>query len=154
MNTKDQKAMRRSGGNIDQSRALNDQISAMQRLLNCLEDEYQALQTRDVKGLESITEQKNACLVTAAARTKQLDLGSHRNVNGSAEIRAQREELDTLTKTCRDLNDANGALIRRQKMRIDSTLNILRGTENQASSYGPSGESTQANPSRTLLGLV
>lgn len=140
---------------IEIDAAIDRQIDAMNELRDCLEAEHRALQIRDAEVLVSASEQKDASLIKAAKLGKTLaSLLDAETDDISPASRAGREQLDTLTRTCRDLNDANGSLIRRQKMRVETTLHILRGTQEQPAGYDPSGKTTRTGSSRILLGSV
>ncbi len=145
-----------NGATISLSDTLDRQIAAMETLRACLEDEHRALQNRDPEYLLSVTERKTACL-TDAGRLNRLcqELESHdtiqaQSVSDSA-VNQQREQLDTLTRLCRDLNTANGSLIRRQKTRVEKTLQIMRGEPERPDVYGPSGTAAGRSSARRVL---
>ncbi|MDH3977205.1 MAG: flagellar protein FlgN [Gammaproteobacteria bacterium] len=134
--------------------SLEQQATAMEELRACLEEEYRALQMRDPEQILTITEQKHAC-ISEATRTEQRcrELGVD-DCNERAIVK-KRSNIDTLIRTCRDLNDANGALIRKQKSRVEGTLRILRGEpEETANTYGPRGTNAAATLSRKFLASV
>ena len=141
------------------SDGLDKQIAAMESLRACLEDEHRVLQSRDPEELLSVAERKSACL-GEARRINRLyqeietrETTGSRNTTGPEVIR-RHEKLDTLTRMCRDLNNANGSLIRRQKTRVEKTLHILRGEPERNDVYGPSGATTHRSPSRRVLASI
>lgn len=133
---------------------LTRQIDAMKALRTCLDEEHRALQLRDPEQLIVAIERKNDC-IGEAKRIEEAcrELDPADSIRHRA-IRKKRDQLDTLARTCRDLNEANGSLIRRQRTRVQATLQILRGNPEQSSVYGPSGETDNAGATRTLRGSV
>jgi len=141
------------------SAGLDSQIAAMETLRQCLEDEHRALQVRDPEQLLSIAERKSICLNEAARIDRQhreLEAGGATQTPIAADkpCRKQREQLDTLTRVCRDLNVANGSLISRQKTRIEKTLQIMRGEPDRSDVYGPSGATPGRGLARRLLASI
>ncbi len=136
------------------ARGLDQQITAMESLRTCLEEEHKALNSRDPEHLLSIAERKQACLSGAAQINRQcLELESHTSAVPSQAIDKQRDQLDTLTRVCRDLNNVNGTLIKRQKTRVNKALQIMLGEPEQAHLYDPSGN-TRQNPTRRILASI
>lgn len=127
------------------------QIDAMKALRTCLDEEHRALQLRDPEQLLTVIERKNDC-ITEANRIEEVcrELDPADTIRDRA-IRKKRDQVDTLARTCRDLNEANGSLIRRQRMRVETTLQILRGDPDQSGVYGPSGASDSTGTSKKLL---
>jgi len=138
---------------------LDQQIAAMEAVLSCLTIERDALQSRDIDQLVNITEQKNAAL-SAANRIDQ----QRRNLTGPAENDGQdgidsetaqrRQKLGGIVEACRELNDANGLMIRWQSRRVDNTLRLLRGDFGEEAVYGSKGEPGRRNINQTLLTSV
>lgn len=135
---------------------LEQQIATLETLRECLEDEHRALQVRDPEQLLSIAGRKAACLTEAGRihqkRSEPRSGNAMRaTITSSDTGKKQRERLDTLTRVCRDLNVANGSLISRQKVRIEKTLQIMRGEPERSHLYGPTGTTTNRNSARRLL---
>ncbi len=135
---------------------LENQITALENLHTCLEDEHRALQSRDPEMLLAVTERKMACLGEAnrIARQQRETESAETSIVIDRDIDRRREHLDTLTRTCRELNDANGALIRRQRVRVETTLRILRGDPAQTDVYSPTGQQSQNGPARRILASI
>lgn len=141
------------------SDGLDRQITAMEALRTCLEEEHRALQLRDPEQLLSVTQHKAKCLEDSsqtgqllqdleARIARQIPNASSRAISG------RKEQLDTLMRTCRELNNVNGSLIRRQKTRVDKTLQIMRGEPEHTDVYGPSGATTGRNTAHRLLASI
>ena len=141
------------------SNGLDRQISAMETLRACLEEEHRALQSRDAEQLLSIAARKNACLSDAGKisrlcqelETREAAQMPTASDEADSHHSRRREQLDTLTRTCRDLNNVNGSLIRRQKIRVEKTLQIMRGEPERAEVYGPSGATAGHHAARRIL---
>lgn len=135
---------------------LDSQIVAMENLRSCLEEENRALQSRDPELLLAVTERKTACLGEAdrIARLHRSAEPADTSTRNSRNVARRREQLDTLTRTCRDLNNANGALIRRQRVRVETTLRILRGDPGRTDVYGATGQQSQDTPTRRILASI
>ncbi len=134
---------------------LGRQIKAMEDLCACLEDEHQALQSRDPEQLLSVTERKTACLGNAGRISRICqELEAHTAIVSGDIVSRQRDQLDTLTRLCRDLNNANGSLIRRQKNRVEKTLQIIRGEPERPGIYGPSGNTANQYSARRILASI
>jgi flagellar biosynthesis/type III secretory pathway chaperone len=138
------------------SDGLDRQIATMETLRTCLEEEHQALQSRDPEQLLSVTERKTACLSDAGKISRlcqelEANEAAQTPTTSGRAISRQRDQLDTLTRMCRDLNIANGSLIRRQKTRVEKTLQIMRGEPEHADVYGPSGVAASRNSTRRIL---
>ena len=140
------------------SAGLDQQISCMETLRLCLEDEHRALQSRDPERLLSIAELKATYLSEAGRIHRQCNELEAREVattsTSSSQHVRRREQLDTLTRMCRDLNTVNGSLIRRQRNRVEKTLQIMRGEPERAQVYGPSGATAEHNSARRILASI
>ncbi len=139
------------------SDGLNQQITVMEALRGCLEDEHRALQSRDPEQLLSVTELKTNYLDAAGRinrRCSELEAQTTPAAANDPEIGRRRDQLDTLTRLCRDLNNVNGSLIRKQKHRVEKTLQIMRGEPDRPGVYGPSGTSPDRSATRRVLASI
>jgi len=144
---------------ISLSDGLDLQIGAMEALRALLEEEHRALQSRDPEQLLAVTRRKTACIGKAAQiNLKRRELEAREAMQTpsarAGAVNRQRERLDTLTRLCRDLNHVNGTLIRRQKIRVEKTLQIMRGEPDQPRLYGPSGNTADGNSTRRILASI
>lgn len=140
-------------------RLLDRQLQALDQVLELLGDEHDALLGRDVARLELVTGSK----AEALARADELErrrlalaptLSDMERYAQDPEISGRWDRLLDLTRQCRERNDANGRLIRRQQARVESALGLLRG-ENASGDrdlYGPDGG--QRRGGRTPLASV
>jgi len=128
-------------------RLLDRQLEALARVLELLGDEQQALLSRDASSLELVTASKSQAL----ARSDELEqqrrslapsLSDMERLAADESIARLWEKLLEMTRQCREQNDANGRLIRRQQQRVESALGLLCGkpTTENADLYGPDGE--------------
>lgn len=140
-------------------RLLDRQLEALSRVLELLGDEHDALLERDAAGLELVTASK----ADALARADELERHRRELAPTLAEmerfaqdpaIAGRWERLLDLTRQCRERNDANGRLIRRQQARVENALGLLRGdaAKGEPDLYGPDGE--QRRSSRSPLASV
>jgi len=141
------------------SDGLDRQIGAMEALRALLEEEYRALQSRDPEQLLAVTRRKTDCIGKAAQiglKCRELEAreATLTSTDRTGAVCRQRERLDTLTRLCRDLNHVNGTLIRRQKIRVEKTLQIMRGEPDQPRLYGPSGNTADGTSTRRILASI
>ena len=141
------------------SDGLDQQTAAMETLRACLEEEHLALQTRDPEQLLTVAERKKTCLANAAQislRYQELETMAAANSPATSDqaLDQRREQLDTLTRLCRDLNNVNGSLINRQWNRVDKTLQIMCGGTERSSVYDPSGNKPRQNSARRILASI
>ena len=110
------------------------------RMLDALEAERAALRSRDAEALLTAVRRKGDALDRATHASDHVGAADPAGTPG--------ESLRALAARCRELNDANGALIRGQRRRIDGALRVLVGnTGNAAEVYGRDG-GTQFMPAR------
>jgi len=134
---------------------LEQQIPAMEAVRDCLKEERRALAERDSAALEQAAGRK-AELIGAAGQLekKRLQIAPDREsmdrLSVTPGIRDRWHLLLQLTRECRQLNDANGMLIRAQQRRVETTLDIVRGTPSATAVYGPDGERHPAGRQKTL----
>jgi flagella synthesis protein FlgN len=133
-------------------RLLDRQLEALGRVLEMLGDEHEALLGRDAAALELVTGSKADALARAddlERRRRELapTLSDMERFAQDPGIGGRWERLLELTRQCRDRNDANGRLIRRQQARVESALGLLRGdsTSGDRDLYGPDGEQRRGN---------
>jgi flagellar biosynthesis protein FlgN len=135
---------------------LEEETRELRAFLQLLENERDALMQRDADPLVSIADEKNR----ASARLQALGLrrmqwlanqgldGRPESVNGWLTRSSNNEnKADTwrhffeLARRARDLNHANGALIRSRMQYGQQALAVLLAASNQATFYGPDGQS-------------
>jgi flagellar biosynthesis/type III secretory pathway chaperone len=125
------------------------EIAALGAVEAALRDERQALEARDAAALLAATERKAAALAAVA----ELTAGREPPAAGPADASGtpRHAALRLLARRCRELNDANGALIRAQRQRVEGLLALLTGgTATAPATYQADG--TRASARRALRG--
>lgn len=109
---------------------LDREAVALAAVFAALEDEQQALHDRDAAALLDAANRKGEAIGVAARleqeRRSLLDEGFLGERSGPG-IDSRFRRLRELAARCRDLNDANGALIRGQRRRVEVSLRLIRG---------------------------
>ncbi|WP_375739222.1 flagella synthesis protein FlgN [Pseudomonas boanensis] len=142
----------------------NQDIDHAKRLLELMDEEFQALGERDLTRLESLIAEKqpllaqldqhgrqrsqllvNLRLSTDRAGLEQLANASPRG----AELLARSDELGQLLEHCQSANQRNGRLIRANQTSVGSMLGILRGGETP-SLYDSRGTTARIGHQRPL----
>ncbi|WP_439889046.1 flagella synthesis protein FlgN [Pseudomonas sp. MBLB4123] len=142
---------------------INDDIGTAKRLLELIDDEFQALGERDLPRLQSILADKQPLLALldrhgksrsqlllslqlSADRAGLQALAEHSELG--AELLARGDELNTLLERCQTANLRNGRLIRSSQASTNSMLGILRGgeTPNVYDSRGSTARIGQQRP--------
>jgi flagellar biosynthesis/type III secretory pathway chaperone len=98
------------------------EIAALGAVEAALRDERQALEARDATALLAATDRKAAALAAAAELT-----AGRQSLATDAAGTPRFAALRALARRCRELNDANGALIRAQRQRVEGLLALLTG---------------------------
>jgi flagella synthesis protein FlgN len=138
------------------SELIDRQIEAMRTLHACLQAERQALETRNAEELSQAAAGKSEQLAVIGTLEQQRvrlvpDAAAMELVCASEpELGGRWQQLLELTASCRDLNEANGTLIRWQRRRVEGTLGLLRGASGPAI-YGPDGGNQTGARVRTPL---
>lgn len=138
---------------------LDQQVAALESVLDVLGREQAALESRDPAALEQLTAEKQEKLAAAAAFEQQRrelapTPAAMETLAESPAIAERWARLLDLTRSCRDHNDANGRIIRRQQQRVESTLTLLRGQGNRGQVYGPDGGDSSGRASRQPITSV
>lgn len=121
-----------------------EEEAAMRGVLEILGQESAALLARDVGALPGLSTRKADAVARAA------DLGQQRQAlmqdppdPGHAGVTSALARLRALALECRQLNEANGLMIRSQRRRLEGALSILRGGQPGVNVYGRDGAATQ-----------
>ena len=134
---------------------LDQEISALEAVLNALESEHEALEARNAEALTAASELKLSCIETArriGAERAQL-LPSETEIAADPAVSLRWEKVVKLARSCKEKNDRNGMLIRWQHRYIEQTLAVLRNEPADGKLYGPGGESERvAGRRRGTLG--
>lgn len=143
---------------------LTEDIGAAQRLLQSIEDEFHALEARDLERLQSLLDAKLPLLQQMEQNGRQrarllLQAGVSGDREGLAELAAlgsvsaetveRSDELGTLLEQCKQANLRNGRVIRSNQHATGRLLDILRG-QDTPSLYDRRGSATQGGRQRPL----
>lgn len=133
---------------------LQQDISACRNLLQLLEQEREALKTRDLENLEDIIQNKSANLLhlEQSARQRSAWVAQQQKPTEKAEaiwlglIRstqpdAQREweEFRILLRQCQEENEVNGKLLARNQQVFSRLLALVRGKDESDPLYNAKG---------------
>ena len=133
---------------------LERQISALEKLLEVLMQERDALLHRDADALAQAAQCKQALLASVGELEQQRQALAPDGPDGMESVTAQSgrvgalvERLFDLGRCCREQNESNGRLIHRQRRRVESTLQLLRGRPASGDTvYGPDGSRASGGP--------
>ena len=141
----------------DITRILDQEISALEAVLDVLQSEHEALETRDADALTAASELKLKCIETArrigAERATMLTDAA--DIQSNPQVSLRWERLTKLAHGCKEKNERNGMLIRFQHKYVEQTLAVLRndgGSEFPV--YGPDGNSQSGARRRGPLGTA
>ncbi|MDX1458178.1 MAG: flagellar protein FlgN [Marinobacter sp.] len=143
---------------------LAEDILQLDELAALLAQEKALLSRSDVKGLEPITQQKDALLGRLRERAKQkihllVEMGYRPDrgdpsrfiaSSGIQDLVAPWHEAETKLKTCQSLNSVNGRIVGHLQKRLARLSDIFRGTTGQQKLYGATGQQTSVSQ-RTIL---
>ena len=126
---------------------IDREVTALTLVLDALVSERAALEARDAEGLLAASDRK-AEGIAGAGRLEQERRELLHAEPGLAEADAGIDrrfgDLRALAAHCRELNEANGLLIRGQRRRVEGSLRLLRGgranADVYADVYGRNGE--------------
>ncbi len=137
------------------TRLLDQEISALEAVMQVLDSEHNALEARDAEALTAASQLKLKCIETArrlGAERAQL-LPDAGQIAANPDISVRWEKLAKLAHGCKEKNERNGMLIRWQHKYIEQTLAVLRNDGGAESSlYGPDGGSQRNGVRRGSLG--
>ena len=124
---------------------MREELTAVERLQQWLQREYDALKARDLAGLEQVITEKQQCVERLRALTdarlhylKAQGIADARHWTSHVEKLpvAQRREIDTLwdaleqtAQQVRAQNEVNGAVIAASRNHVERTLAILHGRD-------------------------
>lgn len=131
---------------------LTREIAALQVVLTTLQAERVALEERAPEALLAASNAKAEAVARAADLERQHRALHEANAEApSAPATSLTNELKRLAAECRQLNEANGLLIRGQRRRIEGSLNVLRGGRAAPDTYDRTGETNVRRGPRTPL---
>lgn len=142
---------------------LSDSTGAGREMLLALGAERQALDSRDVSGLEDAADRKNhltASLEKLEQERKMLMDSQDFSGNLSHDLnRADPVQADLLDdwetflavlSECRHQNSVNGLIVKRQRQHLQQMLTIVRGERSEPGTYSSEGAAIQQSHGRVL----
>lgn len=148
------------------ARLLAEENAALAEFETLLEQEHDALKSRDIDSLETLAETRQGNVVRLLKiederRSLCSMLGFETDLQGLAKLVAWCDPASSLAKRyeecakratrCRELNDRNGVLVGAQIKRVEGLLGAMTGSSAEPRSYGPRGMS---NPYASMSGKV
>lgn len=142
--------------------ALRQDIKHSEQLLDVLQGERKALETREYDNLESLIAQKKACveLLETNATRRQRWLSQHGlNDDFSAlsavkqqapQVAARWESAAAAWRECQTANQVNEQICRRTRLVVERVLDILGGQTASSATYDAKGYSQRAQGGRTI----
>lgn len=146
---------------------LRDELSLIHTLIELMKGEQRMLIDADTDGLTAITPQKNQLIGQLAALSQQRhqqlgaagfapdDASMQAWLDGQADPDAASlwQDLLAATREAKELNRVNGMLITKHLNNTQQLINAMRtpAGSQEATVYGPSGQTTSAAPSRRFV---
>ncbi|MDH0287637.1 flagellar export chaperone FlgN [Pseudomonas sp. GD04087] len=142
---------------------INGDIEAASALLQLIDDEFQALQVRDLAQLQKLLDRKlpllqqlerngrerSLALQQAGVSIDREGLAQLAQAQGNGELLARGDQLAALLDQCQEANQRNGKIIRAGQASTGRLLDILRG-QDTPNLYDRRGGSTQSSRQRPL----
>jgi len=146
--------MKASNIAADVTRILDQEINALEAVMEALGTEHDALEARDAEALTAASELKLERIETArrigAERSAVLD--DAEDIHSNSQISVRWDRLTKLAHDCKDKNERNGMLIRWQHKYVEQSLAVLRNAEPGEKLYEASGENQRASGRQNDLG--
>lgn len=143
-------------------RALQQDIAHSEQLLDVLQSERKALETRDYGDLENLIAQKKTQvdLLEANAIRRQQWLSQHGLSDDFAALSAVKMQAPTVAerwetaaaawRECQTANQINEQICRRTRLVVERVLDILRGQNAASATYDAKGYSQRTQSGRTI----
>ena len=144
---------------------LTNDVKATQSLLALLEEEQEALKSRNVESLEKIVEDKAPLLAQLEESAVQRTLWVQRITNeDNAEdawkdilesdippaLKTNWESLKQLLESCKLKNEVNGKMLARNQQVFSRLLDIMRGQQVSKNLYNASGAASGGSRSKIV----
>lgn len=150
---------------------LQAELKSASQLLNLLNDERSALTETNADIMNDMTAKKQPLIISLEQLGRQREnilqaAGFSSGKEGlEAFIENQPEQysislnslvnlLKETAQACKDNNQINGGIVNVNRQHLQKAMNILRGRNDDPSSYGPGGEYTDQVVRQPLLGRV
>ncbi len=145
---------------------LGDSVRCVHDLKDILVEEREALEQRDTESLNTAASSKLALVSKMAELNKnrgevseQAGFGNDPdNIDALAdwcdddlEITSAWQQLQVIASECDQINRTNGAIIHLRRRQVLDGLSVLRGEQNNDSTYAPAGSATSSAAGRTIV---
>lgn len=143
-------------------RALQQDIAHSEQLLDVLQSERKALETRDYGDLENLIAHKKTQvdLLEANAIRRQQWLSQHGLTDDFAALAAVKKQAPEVAerwetaaaawRECQTANQVNEQICRRTRIVVERVLDILRGQTAASATYDAKGYSQRTQNGRTI----
>ena len=141
---------------------LQQDIDLSQQLLGLLNDERQALQTREYAQFEELLGAKAQLIAQLERNTNTRrhwlqnqgftsEAGSLQAARAHApDVAAQWEQAAELWRQCQTANQINEQICRRTQVVVENVLDVLRGQHGQKATYNAQGQAQRSVGGRTI----
>lgn len=138
----------------DVTQLLDQEISALEAVMDVLDSEHDALESRNAEALTAASELKLKCIETARriGAERAALLTDTNEISGNPQISIRWDRLTRLAHGCKEKNERNGMLIRWQHKYVEQTLAVLRQSEPGDTLYEASGENSRRSARHSDLG--
>lgn len=111
-----------------------------------------------VSQLEQFSKQLSQVLATEKLQMTAIDIAAYFKIAETVNFNTEKEtsqwqQILSISKQCRFLNEKNGASINLLAQHTHRSLRILKGKPQQSTTYGPDGSTDTGQFSRTLVSV-
>ncbi len=124
----------------EQSLLVKSNIKNIQQLLD--------KKSKYISNLAALAHRRHLALASAGLAADESGMQTWLEQNPVAEINQAWQKLLQQTRAAKEFNRTNGLLINTQLGRNQSALNVLTGSNNMSSVYGPDGQTRRSGLSR------
>lgn len=138
----------------DVTRILDQEITALEAVMDVLESEHDALEARDADALTAASELKLKCIETARriGAERATLITDANDIQSNPQVSLRWDRLTRLAHGCKEKNERNGMMIRWQHKYVEQTLAVLRHSEPDSKLYEASGTSRSGSGRQSDLG--
>lgn len=127
----------------EQSLLVTNNIKEIQHVLDS--------KAKHVSDLAKLAHQRHLTLATTGLQADESGMQCWLDQNTGTDVSNAWQKLLLKVQSAKECNRTNGLLINTQLNRNQSTLNVLRGSNNTGNFYGPNGQTTRTTLPRSLL---
>lgn len=144
----------RRAADVTTGELIDQEIAALQAVLESLEAERQALESRDAPALTAASQLKLERIKSAQGKSAQRlqQAPDAAALADDAAALKRFEALVELARECKARNEQNGLMISVQRRYLEQTLAVLRNEPAETPLYGPAGDSPRGGRRGSVLG--